>query len=174
LAVGARVVALGELGLDYHYDFAPRPAQCAVLERQLSLAVELGLPVILHNREADADLRVLVSAASASLTGVLHCFLSDADLADWALGRGLYLGIAGPITFRNVAHLPDIVRHAPLDRLLIETDCPYLAPHPHRGQRNEPAWVVDVAARVATLRGLTPNEIGDITLANATRLFGWR
>jgi len=173
LAAQPKVVALGELGLDYHYDLSPRDVQRAVLARQLALAAELNLPVVLHNRESDVDLRAAVEDAASGLRGVLHCFLADQTLADWALARGFYLGVAGPITFANVLHLPEIIRHAPRDRVLIETDCPYLAPHPQRGRRNEPAFVVHVAQRVATLWGLTPEEVGALTAQNASRLFGW-
>ena len=182
------VVAIGEIGLDYHYDFSPREVQRAVLERQLALACELELPVILHNRESDDDLRRSVEAAPRSLRGVLHCFLADQGMADWALARGLYIGVAGPITFENVRHLPDIVRQIPLDRLLIETDSPYLAPHPRRGQvllphtvnekqnlsggrRNEPAFVRYVAERLAEILGLPLDELARRTTENACRLF---
>ncbi|MHB0859248.1 MAG: TatD family hydrolase [Anaerolineae bacterium] len=172
LARAPGVVALGEIGLDYHYDFSPRPVQRAVLERQLLLAADLGLPVVLHNREADADTRALLEAAPAELRGVLHCFLADLAMAEWALARGLYLGVAGPITFKNVPHLPEVVRAAPLERLLIETDAPYLAPHPRRGARTEPAFVVHVAARLAEVLGLAPDELARATWRNACRLFG--
>lgn len=171
--MGAKIVALGELGLDYHYDFSPRDVQRAVLERLLALAEAWGLAVVLHNRESDADLRAIVDNASPHLRGVLHCFLADDAMADWALARGLYLGVAGPITFERVTHLPAIIRRAPRDRILIETDCPYLAPHPRRGQRNEPSFVTHIAARVAELWGLTSAEVGRLTAENASRLFGW-
>jgi len=164
-------VAVGEIGLDYHYDFSPREAQRLVLARQLALAGELGLPVILHNRESDEDLRRAVEAAPRSLRGVLHCFLADQKMADWALARGLYIGVAGPITFEKVRHLPNIVRRVPLDRLLVETDAPYLAPHPKRGQRNEPAFVRYVAERLAEILGLPLEELAQRTTENACRLF---
>jgi len=188
LAKSPGVVAIGEIGLDYHYDFSPCEAQRAVLERQLALASELSLPVILHNRESDDDLRRVVEAAPRSLCGVLHCFLADQEMADWALARGLYIGIAGPITFANVRHLPDIVRRIPLERLLIETDAPYLRPRPWRGhvlpfptnsekrdsggQRNEPALVRYVAERLAEILGLPLEELARRTTENACRLFG--
>ncbi len=172
LASHERVVALGEMGLDYHYDFSPRPIQRAVLARQLELADSLGLPVILHNREADADFRQVIEAGPKGLRGVLHCFLADGAMAEWALERGLYLGIAGPITFRNVTHLAEIVVRAPRERILIETDCPYLAPHPKRGQRNEPALVRYIAERVAALWDAPVAEVARQTAANAERLFG--
>lgn len=186
LAAQSQVVAIGEIGLDYHYDFSSREMQRAVLARQLALAGELNLPVILHNREADEDTRRLVDAApahpgarsahsgvkSASLRGVLHCFLADLEMAEWALDRGLYIGVAGPITFKNVRYLPQVVRRIPLDRLLIETDCPYLAPHPKRGGRNEPAYVRYVAEKLAVVLGVAVEEIAQRTMENACRLFG--
>lgn len=172
LASSPGVVAIGEIGLDYHYDFSPRDVQRAVLERQLILACELDLPVILHNRESDTDLRRIVEAAPRSVRGVLHCFLADQEMADWALARGLYIGIAGPITFESVRHLPDIARRIPLDRLLIETDAPYLAPRPHRGRRNEPAFVRHVAERLAEILGLSLEDLARRTTENACRLFG--
>ncbi|MBC7236852.1 MAG: TatD family hydrolase [Chloroflexi bacterium] len=172
LAQELKVVAIGEIGLDYHYQFSPRPAQRAVLARQLALACALELPVILHNRESDEDLRRLVDAVPGPLRGVLHCFMADERMAIWALDRGLYIGIAGPITFRNVAHLPDVVRRIPLDRLLIETDSPWLAPHPQRGRRNEPAYVRHIAERLAEILNLSPEVVAARTTENACRLFG--
>jgi len=171
LAGSSDVVALGELGLDYHYDHSPRDVQRAVLAAQLRLACELDLPVILHNRESDADLVAIVDDAPASLRGVLHCFMGETDLAEWAIERGLYIGIAGPITFKNVRHLPEVVRRVPLDRLLVETDSPYLAPHPRRGRRNEPAYVAHVAERLAKVLGLSVEDLGARTTQNARRLF---
>jgi TatD DNase family protein len=166
------IVAVGEIGLDYHYEFSPRPVQQGVLAAQLRLAGELGLPVILHNRESDADFRDAVEQGPANLAGVLHCFMGSASLAEWALSRGLYLGVAGPVTFRGMDELVSVVRTAPLDRLLVETDSPYLAPHPHRGARNEPALVVSVAQRVAEIRGMSLEELAHITIENGQRLFG--
>jgi len=171
LGVHPRVVAIGEIGLDYHYQFSPREVQRAVLQRQLALACELGLPVILHHRESDADLRHLVDAAPAIPSGVLHCFLGDRAMAEWALAQGFYIGVAGPITFKSASHLAEIVRRIPLDRLLIETDAPYLAPHPHRGRRNEPAFVVHVAEKLAQVLCLPLEEIALRTMENACHLF---
>jgi len=166
------VVAIGEIGLDYHYNFSPPRVQRAVMAKQLELAYELGLPVILHNRESDQDLRELVDAAPSPLRGVLHCFLADQAMADWALARGLYIGVAGPITFKNNGHLPEIIRGVPLDRLLVETDCHYLSPHPKRGRRNEPAHVRLVANGLASVLGLEAQEIAERTTENGRRLFG--
>lgn len=172
LAADPQVVAIGEIGLDYHYDFSPRDVQRAVLARQLDLACSLDLPVILHNRESDEDMRLTIEGASPSLRGVMHCFLADLEMAEWVWTRGLYMGIAGPITFKNVRYLDDIVRRAPRERLLVETDCPYLSPHPKRGRRNEPAHVVHVAAKVAELLDLEVAEVARMTYENACRLFG--
>jgi TatD DNase family protein len=172
LAAQPKVVAIGEIGLDYHYDLSPRDVQRTVMARQLLLACALNLPVILHNRESDSDLRALLDAAPMGLRGVLHCFLADQDMADWALDRGLFLGIAGPVTFKSATHLPDIVRSIPLERLLIETDCPYLAPHPKRGGRNEPAYVVYVAERLAALQNMPLADLARRTTDNACCLFG--
>jgi TatD DNase family protein len=166
------VVALGEIGLDYHYDFSPRDVQQTVMQRQLALAAELDLPVILHNREADDDTCRILDAAPGSLRGVLHCFMADEAMARWAVERDLYVGIAGPITFGNVEHLDEIVPLIPLHRLLIETDSPYLAPHPRRGKRNEPAFVRHVAERVAEIVDMPLDELARVTTENACRLFG--
>jgi TatD DNase family protein len=172
LAAMPGMAAIGEIGLDYHYDFSPRPAQHAVLRRQLQLAVALDKPVILHNRESDADLRALVDDAPRALRGVLHCFLADRAMAEWAIARGLYIGVGGPLTFKNIHGLREIIRALPLERLLLETDCPYLAPHPHRGGRNEPAYVVHVADKLAQLFERPLEEIAARTAENAARLFG--
>ena len=172
LATQEKVVAIGEIGLDYYYDYSPRPTQRAVLAEQVALAVDLDLPVVLHTRESDADLRDLLDQAPDGLRGVLHCFLSDQAMATWALERGLYLGFGGAVTFRNTQEVQAIAAAAPLDRLLIETDAPYMAPHPHRGQRNEPGYVSLVAERIAQLRSSDPQAIAQHTYDNAVRLFG--
>ena len=172
LAAHPKVVAIGEAGLDYHHEFSPRETQRAVLARQLALACEMDLPIILHNRESDRDLRALVDGSSACARGVLHCFLADLHMAEWALAKGFYIGIAGPITFKSASHLPVIVREIPIDRLLVETDAPQLAPHPRRGKRNEPAFVVYVAERLSEVLGLSLEEVARCTTENACRLFG--
>jgi len=171
LAQQSGVVALGELGLDYHYELSTRQAQRMVLGHQLLLARDLDLPVILHNRESDDDMRTMLTQAPP-VRGVLHCFLSDASMAGFALARGLYLGVAGPVTFGKMEQLAAILRQTPLDRLLIETDSPYLAPHPQRGKRNEPAFVVHVAHALAGLLDLPVEELARRTTENACRLLG--
>jgi len=172
LASQSGAAAIGEIGLDYHYDLSPREAQRDALSAQLQLAVELDVPVVLHCREADDDLMAIVGNAPRSLRGVLHCFMGGDTLARWALDRGFYLGIAGPITFKRMNGLADVARLAPLNRLLVETDCPYLAPQPLRGRRNEPAYVVYVAERLAQIRALPLDALAAATSANARELFG--
>ncbi|MGC9360147.1 MAG: TatD family hydrolase [Anaerolineae bacterium] len=172
LANAPNVVAIGEIGLDYHYDFSPRTAQIAVLQQQLGLAAEMNLPVILHTREAESDMRSVFEQAPDTLRGVLHCFLSDRAMAAWALERGLYLGIGGAVTFKSAQHLQPIVAETPLDRILIETDAPYMTPHPHRGKRNEPSYVGLVAERIAQIRRCETSKIARRTFENASRLFG--
>lgn len=165
-----RVVAVGEIGLDYHYDFAPRPVQGEVFRAQLELARELDLPVIIHTREADADtLAILQEAGHAN--GVIHCFSSDWAMAERCLGLGYYLAFGGVVTFTKSEALRQVAARVPLERLLLETDCPYLAPVPKRGRRNEPALMVHTAQVVAQVRGMTMDELAAQTTANARALF---
>jgi TatD DNase family protein len=172
LAARPKVVAIGEIGLDYHYDFSPRRAQRAAFRAQLALAREAGLPVIIHCREAYADvLDVLEEARAGESGGVMHCWAGTRTEAKRALELGLYLGFGGVLTFKNAEETRTIAAAAPLDRLLVETDAPYLAPVPFRGKRNEPAFTRLAAENLAELRGLTLEEIAAITTANARRLF---
>jgi TatD DNase family protein len=168
------VRAVAEIGLDYHYDFSPREVQIAVFRAQLALAQARGLPVALHTREAEEDtLRLLAEAqAVAPLRGVFHCFTGDAAAAARALAPGFSLSIPGIVTFPRAVELRDAVRDIPLDRLLVETDAPYLAPVPHRGRRNEPAFVAGTVAAVAQARGVSAAALAAATAANYTRLFG--
>nr|WP_092070596.1 TatD family hydrolase [Dendrosporobacter quercicolus]NSL48308.1 TatD family hydrolase [Dendrosporobacter quercicolus DSM 1736]SDM12518.1 TatD DNase family protein [Dendrosporobacter quercicolus] len=166
-----KVVAIGEIGLDYHYDLSPREIQRQVFIRQLDVARQMGCPVIIHDREAHGDILQILKTEGRGLTGVLHCFSGSLEMARELLELGFYLSIAGPVTFKNAAKLPEIVGAAPLERLLIETDCPYLTPHPHRGKRNEPAYVRLVAERVAELRGMELSALAAATTANVCRLF---
>ena len=172
------LAAIGEIGLDYHYHPETKEAQCALFAEMLRLGAARDLPVIIHTREADDDtLRVLDDAASetrrgAGSLGVVHCFTGGADFARALLDRGLYLSFSGIVTFRNADLLRGVARLVPADRLLIETDSPFLAPVPKRGQRNEPAFVVQVAELLATLRGATLDELAGQTNRNAERLFG--
>ena len=168
-----RVVALGEIGLDYHYDNSPREVQREVFKRQLRLARAEGLPVIIHSREADDDtaeiLRAELSGSGAG--GVMHCFGGGRELASAALGLGFMISFAGNVTFKKAEALREIAVTVPADRLLVETDCPFLAPVPFRGRRNEPAYVVETARFLAELRGVPPEEIGRVTSENFARLF---
>lgn len=165
------VRAIGEIGLDYHWMTAPADVQRRAFERQLALARELDLPFIVHQREAEEDTLAVLEAAGPPLRGVMHCFTGDLAYAERCLALGLSLGIGGAVTFRKATQLHEVVRQAPLDRLVLETDAPYMTPAPHRGKRNEPAYVRLVAERVAELRGLPLEEVAAATSANAARLF---
>lgn len=169
LAFGAKVAAVGEIGLDYHYDFSPRPVQREVFVRQLEIAAEVRKPVIIHSREAWED-TVELLGGRAPLGGILHCFTGDEGQARQALDLGLHLAFGGVLTFPKAEDVRRAARMAPEDRLLIETDSPYLAPLPHRGQRNEPAFVVEVARRLAAERGQTIERIAELTTGNFERL----
>lgn len=168
-----RVVAWGEIGLDYHYDHSPRDVQREVFRRQLSLARELNLPVIVHSREADEDtigiLREKLSDYERG--GVMHCFGGSMQMAREAIDLGFYISFAGNLTFKKAEDLRDIARQLSLDRLMVETDCPYLTPVPFRGKRNEPARVVETARCLAELQGRELSEVAQITSENFARLF---
>jgi TatD DNase family protein len=166
-----RVVAIGETGLDYHYDNSPRPLQREAFHRQLALAKASDLPVIIHTREAEEDTIALLEE-HAPVRGVVHCFTGTAHLAERALDMGLTLSFSGILTFPKSGALRAVASGVPDDRLLLETDAPYLAPVPHRGQRNEPAFVAATAALLAGLRGTTPEVLGAVTTENFKRLFG--
>jgi TatD DNase family protein len=169
--VQAGAVAIGECGLDYHYDNSPRQQQRMVFARQLALAAELGRPVVVHTRDAADDTAdMLREAAAAGVRGVLHCFSGPARLASTALEAGWYLSFSGIVTFRKWAD-DALLRMVPDDRLLVETDAPYLAPVPYRGKRNEPSWIPHTLARLATARSQPPDLVGALTVANARRLF---
>ncbi len=176
LAQRQKVVAYGEIGLDYHYNHSSPKEQRERFREQIQLARELKLPVIIHTREAQEDtIAILKEERASEVGGVFHCFSGDVWLAKDALDLGFYLSFSGILTFQNATMLRDIAKTAPLDRLLIETDCPYLTPIPHRGKRNEPAYVSFVAQKLAELHADTPDmsadTIGRITTENAKRLF---
>ena len=171
-----RVIAWGEIGLDYHYDHSPRDVQREVFKRQLGLARELNLPVVIHSREADTD---TISILREALTGyqrggVMHCFGGGLSMAEAAIELGFYISFAGNLTFKKAEDLRDVARQLPLDRLLIETDCPYLTPVPFRGKRNEPARVVETARCLAGLHARELAEVGRVTSENFAKLFGVR
>lgn len=167
-----KVIAIGEIGLDFHYDFSPRPAQKAAFERQLGLANEIGLPVVVHSREAHSETVAVMKAAGSVGGCVFHCFAGNVRDAVEVLDMGFYIGVDGPVTFKSREELREVVAMCPKDRLLVETDCPYLAPVPHRGKRNEPAHVKLVCETVAGLWGISTTETAHITSANALKLFG--
>ncbi|MBE0465618.1 MAG: TatD family hydrolase [Candidatus Desulforudis sp.] len=170
LALRPRVVAVGEIGLDYHYDFSPRPVQREVFAAQLDLAAEVGLPVVVHSRQATADTFALLR--EARWTGaVMHCFGGDWEAARSFLELGCYISLAGVVTFKGAAALCEVARKVPEDRLLLETDAPYLAPAPRRGHRNEPGYLYHTAAFVAGLRGVSLERLAEITTANARAFF---
>lgn len=168
-------VALGEIGLDYHYDFAPREIQRDVFGAQVALAVERDLPVVIHTREADADtLAVLDTAGAGRARGVFHCFTGDQALADAALARGFHVSFSGIVTFPRAEALREVARRVPVDRWLVETDSPYLSPAPQRGGRNEPARVARVLEVMAEVRGLSVGDAAAQAMNNALALFGPR
>src|ERR1043165_693021 len=171
--VGDGAVAIGECGLDYHYDHSPRHRQRDAFSAQLDLARELQRPIVVHTREAEADTgQMIAEAARAGVIGVLHCFTGSVTLARAALDAGWYISFSGIVTFKKWTD-DDLLRLPPNDRLLVESDAPYLAPVPHRGKRNEPAWVSFTVARVATARGVDPADLGGQVIRNARRFFDW-
>lgn len=182
LASQPKVQAIGEIGLDYYWDEAPHDVQQKVLQAQLELAAEMELPVILHNREASEDLLAILLEWQAGLAagnsplaqrpGVLHSFSASQAVAEKALAAGYFLGFTGPLTFKNATELQAIAQVAPLERIVVETDSPYLSPHPQRGQRNEPARVQRVAEKLAELKGVPVDAVAAATTANARYLFG--
>ncbi len=175
LASNPAVVALGEMGLDYYRDLSPRPVQQRVFREQLALARELDMPAVIHDRDAHGDvMNILRQDGVPRRGGIMHCFSGSWEMARECMKRGFYISIAGPVTYPNAARLKDIAARLPLDRILVETDCPYLAPQAHRGKRNEPAYVRYVAEEIARLRGMHPEEFAQAASANAARVFGIR
>ncbi len=170
------IVALGEIGLDYHYDLSPRPIQQDVFRLQLDWAYEFDLPVIIHEREAAADCLAILKNARKngrlrSMPGVCHCFSGSVETAEILLDLGFYLGFDGPVTFRNARKPLDVIEHCPHDRLLLETDSPYLTPVPYRGRRNEPAYIPLIGAKIAEIWQISLEETARLTTKNAERLF---
>ena len=186
LALHPKVVAIGEIGLDFFRDLSPRDKQRQAFQQQLALASEAGKPVIVHNRDSHSEIKAILrrwacperrSAYGRRVEsdhrplGVLHCFSGDLAMAQEAIELGFYISIAGPVTFKNARSLRELVRQLPLEKLLVETDCPYLTPHPHRGKRNEPAYVKLVAQEVARIQGVSLEKVANITTVNAFNLF---
>ena len=165
-----RVKAIGEIGLDYHYEDVPREVQKTAFRMQMALAQELRLPVVVHEREAHEDGMKIVDEFP-DVTGVFHCYSGSLEMAKELVKRGWYIGFTGVVTFKNARKATQVAENIPLERILIETDCPYMAPEPYRGRRNDPSLVPFVAAKIAQLRGLTPEQAGRATSENARRLF---
>jgi TatD DNase family protein len=172
LSAHPKVVALGEMGLDYHWDKSPKDIQKEVFKKQIQLAKEVKLPIIIHNREATSDIvEILKEAGAAEVGGIMHCFSGSVETAKECLEMNFYISLGGPVTFKNAKKPKEVAEAIPLNRLLIETDCPYLAPHPYRGKRNEPAFVKLVAEQIAELKGITYDEVAKATTENAKKLF---
>lgn len=177
-AAGAKAVAIGEVGLDYHYDFSPRPVQQAVFEQYIELSWQLKLPLIIHSREATEDTISILRKMAARgrllpVPGVFHCFSGSAQTAELLLDMGFYLGFDGPITFKNSRKAAEVIKICPLNRILVETDSPYLSPEPLRGRRNEPANIPYIGRKLAELKGINEAEAAEATWANTIRLFSF-
>lgn len=166
-----KVVGIGEIGLDYYYEHSPREIQQDVFIRQLEIARELKKPVVIHSRSAEKDMYPILKKHLGDSGGVMHCFSGDWAAAMQYLSLGMYISLAGTVTFKNATATQEVAKKIPLDRLFIETDAPYLTPAPFRGKRNEPALVHYVAQKIAELRGISEEEVADTTTANAIRLF---
>ena len=166
-----KVRAIGEIGLDYHYETPPRKTQIAAFEKQLDLAKELGLPVIIHEREAHGD--AMDSLRShPDVCGVFHCYSGSVDMARWLVDRGWYLGFTGVVTFKNARVPLEVAKNVPIDRLLLETDCPYMTPAPHRGERNDSSLIRLTAERIAEVRNMSADEVISASRENVRALFG--
>jgi len=175
LAKNPKVVAIGEIGLDYYYDYSPKDLQKYWFKRQLELAVDLSMPVIIHDRDAHEDiLNIMKESKISQAGGVLHCFSGSREMSKIVLDMGFYLSFGGPVTFKNARKVIEVLQYVPMDRLLIETDSPYLSPEPHRGKRNDSRNVRYVAEKIAEIKGLDFEDVASVTLNNAKQLFGIR
>ena len=163
---------MGEIGLDYHYDFAPREVQREVFRRQIQVATQVGRPVVIHTREADEDTLAILTERGPAVSGVVHCFTGDAMMAERAVGLGLHVSFSGIVTFKKADEIRAVAETAPLDRILVETDSPFLAPVPHRGRPNEPANVVHVGAAVAEAMDRSVAEVAAATLSTTGGFYG--
>ena len=173
LARDGAIVAVGEIGLDFHYDKSPRAVQLEVFKRQIRVARDVGLPIIVHTREADGETaEILEREGAGEVGGVIHCFTGGHDLANRALALGFFISFSGIVTFPRAKTIAEVAQTVPIERLLVETDSPFLAPPPHRGKRNEPAFVVEVVRRVAELRNVEYEQVAAAALGNFGRLFG--
>ncbi len=174
LAMNSKVVAIGETGLDYYHNFSPRKKQKDAFKRQIDLSLELNLPLIVHNREAYQDtLEIIREAGSKERKVVFHCFSGSLEMGKELIKMGYLISIAGPITFQNARRLSEVVRELPLSHLLLETDSPYLTPHPFRGKTNEPSLLTLIAEKISFLKEVTLNEVAKITTNNAYEVFSF-
>ena len=172
LSAHPKVAAIGEMGLDYHWDKSPKDVQKKVFRQQIALAKKVNMPIIIHNREATEDIiAILQEENAAEIGGIMHCYNDSVRYVQTCLDMNFYISLGGPVTFKNAPLPKEVAKQVPLDRLLIETDAPFLAPHPYRGKRNEPAYVARVAEDIAALREMDVNEVGRITTENAKRFF---
>ncbi|MFL6561036.1 MAG: TatD family hydrolase [Bacillus sp. (in: firmicutes)] len=172
LTTHPKVVAIGEMGLDYHWDKSPKDIQKEVFRKQIRLAKKVNLPIVIHNREATADIvEILKEEGAEEVGGIMHCFSGSPEVAKECVKMNFYISLGGPVTFKNAKKPKEVAAEIPLDKLLIETDCPYLAPHPYRGKRNEPSYVKLVAEQIAEIKGLTLEEVAEATTRNAKKLF---
>ncbi|WP_379971438.1 TatD family hydrolase [Ectobacillus sp. sgz5001026] len=173
LAAHPKVVALGEMGLDYHWDKSPKDVQQEVFRQQIRLARKVRLPIIIHTRDAIEDtVTILKEEHAEDVGGIMHCFSGSVETAKICVDMNFLISLGGPVTFKNAKKPKEVAAEIPIEKLLIETDCPYLAPHPYRGKRNEPAYVKRVAEEIALLKGLTYEDVALITSENAKRFFG--
>jgi len=172
LASHPKVVALGEMGLDYYWDKSPKEIQKEVFRKQIRLAKKVKLPIVIHNREATEDIiEILKEEQASEVGGIMHCFSGSPEIAKECLKMKFYISLGGPVTFKNAKKPKEVAKEVPLDKLLIETDCPYLTPHPYRGKRNEPAYVKLVAEEIASIKGISVEELASLTTANAKKIF---
>lgn len=170
IARNPKIKAIGEIGLDYHYEDIPRDIQQRAFRMQMALAGELGLPVIIHERDAHED-GIRIVEEFPEVTGVFHCYSGSAEMAKWLVNRGWFIGFTGVLTFKNARKAIEVASAIPLDRIVLETDCPYMSPEPFRGKRNDPGRLYRMAEKLAEIRGLSIEEIHDITVANGKRLY---
>lgn len=166
-----KVLAWGEIGLDYYRDLSPRPIQKKVFIQQIKLANEVGLPIVIHNRDAHQDVMEIVKTNPPQNGGIFHCYSGSWEMAKVLLNMGFYLSFAGPVTYKNARHTVEVAKHVPLDRILVETDSPYLTPEPRRGKRNEPTYVVEVVKKLAEIRSVPFEDIAIQTMRNAETIF---
>lgn len=171
LAQNPKVVAWGEIGLDYYRDLSPRDVQRKVLIQQLKLAKEAGLPVVIHNRDAHEDILKIIKENPTGTGGVFHSYSGSWEMAKELLKMGYYLSFSGPLTYKNARHTVEVATKMPEDRFVVETDCPYLTPEPYRGKRNEPAYVREVVSKIAEIRGITFEKVAHLSTENAQKLF---